>query len=128
MAATTGQANRSALRSDFSGTSEAVLYFIEVEARIQGRRVTYLAERDMNDTGRDATISDIHKRQVEGVQRVFEGDLSTGKFRDVSFEIAEEVLARLSADQQEPDGDLLDFLEEHLGVQALAEYSRELAA
>ena len=105
-----------------------IAYFIEVEARIQGRRVTYFAERDMNDAGRDTTIADIHKRQVEGVQRVYEGDLETGKFRDVSVEIAEEVLARLSADQHEPNGDLLDFLEEHLGTQTMAEFCRELEA
>ena len=95
---------------------------------------TYYVVCDYGKLGRETIINweDDSKRSVlVGLERgeykkpieVHCIDRNDGTWRDVSEDIAREVVAAL---QSFPDGDLFDFLENHLGCQFMAELGREM--
>lgn len=98
------------------------LHFIESRFTIQGRKWQGFVERDCDRLGLSNTVSDILSGQVEGVRKVYRADLETKSFHDVSEEVALEILNQLD---HEPVGEVLDFLEEHLSCQTVAEFIRE---
>jgi hypothetical protein len=104
------------------------IFFVECDAIINGRRIGFWAERDPKSNGRGSTVLDIKTGQLENVRRVLSVDLEINWSEDVSEDIAREVLALFASDREEPTGSVLDFLEEHLGVEAIADFSRELEA
>lgn len=51
-----------------------------------------------------------------------------GTIRDVSEEFAQAIIDGVSDGDEYPHGGLLDFCEDHLGCQTMAEVAREIAA
>src|SRR5215831_17425327 len=76
----------------------------------------YVAETDIAEMGRDATISSIASGQNEDVVRVIAFDLSTGNCWDASEEIAREVLDRCLDTYDDIPYEIRQFLEHALGV------------
>lgn len=103
------------------------LHFIECRFTIQGRKWQGFVERDCDRLGLSNTVSDILSGQVEGVRKVYRADLETKSFHDVSEEVAAEIMFQLGEANAEPTGEVLDYLEEHLGCRAVAEFTREAA-
>lgn len=101
----------------------ADLYFIECEATIKGRRVTYFAERDCDRMNRSNTVDDIRTGQLENVRSVICVNVEENIAQDVSEDIAQEVANDLDVI---PSGQLRDFLEEHLGIRAMVSIEREI--
>jgi len=96
----------------------------------------YLVTYDYRDRAMCTGTADLSRREVAeqiarglipGAERVFEcvpGERCT----DISEDVARDAMS-LALQQFEPlDGDLLDFLERHLGCQSVAEARREFAA
>ncbi len=99
------------------------IHFILCEAKIQGRRVTFFVERDCDRLGFANTVDDILQGQVEGVRKVYRACLADNFFEDVSEDVAIEILNQID---HEPTGEILDYLEDKLGCQAVAEFVREM--
>ena len=105
------------------------LHFIQADAIIQGRRVTYFVERDCDRLGWSNTVDDILTGQVENVRQVLCGDLETASLVDCSEDVAHEILARIRDEGRgPPSGSLMDFLEGALGCEAVARFEREMEA
>ncbi len=103
------------------------LHFIQCEAKIQGRKVTFFAERDCDRLGLSNTVDDIISGQVEGVRKVYRAELESGQFSDVTEEIAERLMFQLRETNTAPAGEVLDLIEDALGCRAVAEFIREAA-
>lgn len=101
------------------------LYFIECAGLIRGRRCTWFAERDTDRMGFANTVTDILTGQVSNVRRIYRAELSEGSIADASEDVALEILNQLCGPLE---GELLDFCEEYLGCQTVAEWQRENAA
>lgn len=104
------------------------IHFLEVCWTIQGRKWTGFAERDCDRLGFANTVDDILTGQVEGVRKVYRGDLETGRFEDVTVEVAEHLLFRLRETNTAPAGDVLDLIEDALSCRAVADFLREMEA
>lgn len=99
------------------------IHIIEADVILNGRRNAVFVERDRNDTDFETTVRDIMSGEVENVRRVWRGEEDINWFEDVSEDVAAEILSRLD---REPTGGLLDFLEEHLGIECVAEFCRDM--
>ena len=88
---------------------------------------TGTADLSLNQQSRREVAEQIARGLIPGVERVFEcvpGERCT----DISEDVARDAMG-LALQKFEPlDGDLLDFLERHLGCQSVAEARREFAA
>lgn len=100
------------------------LFFVECDGKINGRRAVWFAERDMDRTGLSNTVDDIISGDLVRVCKVYRADTETGRFADVSEDVAREIINRLDTD---PAGDLLDFCEGALGCRVMANFAREVA-
>lgn len=103
-------------------------YFIECEAKINGRRVTYFCERDCDQMLFQQTVDDIADGQVEGVRKVYRADLEAKTFTDASEDVAQAIIDRTSDGADMPVGAVFDFCEDALGVWKMAEIEREMEA
>lgn len=104
------------------------IFFIECEAKINGRRVTYFAERDCDQMLFQQTVDDIASGQVEGVRKVYRANEETGRWTNVSEEIAQAIIDRTADGDAMPTGEVFDFCEEALGVWKMAAIERETEA
>ena len=88
----------------------------------------YMPERNETDLDRATTVKDIATAQLEGVTQVLECNPVEGTCRDVTEDIARDVM-QVWADQAEPLAYWQRvFLESHIGVQATrAAFGREAA-
>ena len=90
-------------------------------------RCTGTADLSLNQQSRREVAEQIARGLIPGAERVFEcvpGERCT----DISEDVARDAMG-LALQQFEPlDGDLLNFLERHLGCQSVAEARREYAA
>jgi hypothetical protein len=90
------------------------------------KNITYV-ERDEADMGWPQTIADIMSGQISDVVKVICFNEAAGTCLNVSREVAEEILVRVRDEPTDmPAGSLMDFLEDQLGCQAIAEFEREL--
>lgn len=84
----------------------------------------YLPERNVSDLDRKATVKDIADGQYEGVRQVIELNPVEHTSRDVTEDIARDVMT-VWANEAEP---LLDwqfeFVEQHVGFQAANSFRR----
>jgi hypothetical protein len=98
------------------------LYFI-----IQGHKISpYVAERDVSDMDRATTIRQIAEGQFENLRSVLELDLEKNTARDVTREMAGEVMDRWASEGNEPLSHWRrDFLEMHVGMRAANSFARE---
>lgn len=101
------------------------IHIIEADVILNGRRNAVFVERDRDDTDWETTVRDIMSGQVENVRHVWRAEEDINWFEEVSEDVAGEILSRLD---REPIGGLLDFLEEHLGIERVADFCRELEA
>ena len=104
------------------------LYLVTYDYRDRAiGRCTGTADLSLNQQSRREVAEQIARELIPGAERVFEcvpGEHCT----DISEDVARDALD-LALQQFEPfDGDLLDFLERHLGCQSVAEARREYAA
>ena len=104
------------------------LYLVTYDYRDRAiGRCTGTADLSLNQQSRREVAEQIARGLIPGVERVFEcvpGERCT----DISEDVARDAMS-LALQQFEPlDGDLLDFLERHLGCQSVAEARREFAA
>lgn len=99
------------------------LYFVECEWTAPfGCNYRYYPERDLSSMARGSTICDIKSGQLENVRHVIEVELDGSAARDVTEDIALEVLSMFD---DEPRGQVREFLEAHC-PDALAEYCDDL--
>lgn len=120
--------NRPLSRRDLSRARPAPdtdLFVIEADIVVQGRRERYFAERDAARTNRRDTLADIVSGQIERVRRVLSLNPAEGWARDVSEDIAHDALRAALEDRQGLPDHLMDFLEEHLGCEAVASAERD---
>jgi len=120
--------NRPLSRRDLSRTGpvpDTDLFVIEADILAKGRRERYFAERDVLRTNRRDTLADIVSGQIERVRRVLSFNPAEGWARDVSEDIAHDALRAALEDRQGVPDHLMDFLEEHLGCEAVASAERE---
>lgn len=106
----------------------AELYFIQADALIPGKRVPYFPERDPDSMGHRETVSDIMSGEVANARKVFCWDTEAQTMRDVSEDIANDICGRVVDGEPMPCGGAVDYLEEHLGCEAVAGLVREFAA
>jgi len=104
------------------------LYLVTYDYRDRAiGRCTGTADLSLNQQSRREVAEQIARGLIPGAERVFEcvpGERCT----DISEDVARDAMG-LALQQFEPlDGDLLDFLERHLGCQSVAEARREFAA
>ena len=97
-----------------------VFYVVADHGRI-GRESIINWERCSRADVIDDLIRGEHTRPLE----VHCIDREAGRWEDCSLDIADAILLQLS---EEPAGALLDFLEQHLGCEQVAEFCRELVA
>lgn len=85
---------------------------------------TYTPERIVSDLGRAETIADIASGQLDNVIQVIECDVAAGTSRDVTPEIAREVMT-IWADEGEPlDAWQRDFVEQLVSIAAADAFVR----
>src|SRR3954462_2512095 len=104
------------------------LYLVTYDYRDRAiGRCTGTADLSLNQQSRREVAEQIARGLIPGAERVFEcvpGERCT----DISEDVARDAMS-LALQQFEPlEGDLLDFLERHLGCQSVAEARREFAA
>jgi hypothetical protein len=86
-----------------------ISYHIQCFTRVHSTMRPYWAERDDHADSKRATINDIATGQIENVLRVFEADHDGGSFREVTEDMALDVIHCLD---DVPRGQhLRDFLE-----------------
>lgn len=115
--------NRQTRPSQLTGTAlahDAEVFLIEADVIRDGKREPYFAERDSAQTGRADTIADIVAGQVENVRRVYCFNPFEGWSRDVSEDMARDVLACALHEGGTIQRDLREFLEQHLGCDCVA--------
>lgn len=121
MAATQGPANHPAMRREAIGP----LYFVEIDL---GKLGNVFVEIDRLTNSRASIISNIVSGEWQRPLRILEITEDEGRCRDVSEDIAREICDRVVDGDPMPVGGAFDFCEEFLGVQHMADLSRELAA
>lgn len=107
--------------------ADADVYLIECDMIIGGKRERFFVERDSARTNRADTLKDITDRQYENLRRVLCMNPFEGWCRDVSEDIARDVLAHEINDTGTVCRCLFDFCEEHLGCATVATAEREAA-
>jgi hypothetical protein len=105
--------------------SDTDLFIVEADIVVRGRRERYFAERDAARANRRDTLADIVSGQIARVRRVLSVNPAEGWARDVSEDIAHDALHAARDDRQGMPDHLMDFLEEHLGCEAIATVERE---
>jgi len=88
------------------------------------RAGAYTPERNLTDIGRAETIDDIATGQFEGVVQVIECDIAAGTSRDVTNEIAREVMTRWAIDGEPLTCDQIDFVEQCVSIGAANAFAR----
>lgn len=88
------------------------IHLIECRSQSFG---SYFAERSTQETIRDNTVNDLASGQVDNAVRVLELDPAAGTCRDVSVEVARDVLAQ-GIDHGLVGRDAMAFIERHLTI------------
>lgn len=83
-------------------------------------------ERDADRMNKSDTISDILSGQFNSIGIVYCSATADGTIRDVSEDMALDVLRAAFHDQQEVVGAARDFVENQLGCEILATHEREV--
>ena len=119
---------KSSRRQPPSAAPAQPLYLITYDYRDRAiGRCTGTADLSLNQQSRREVAEQIARGLIPGVERVFEC-VPGGRCTDISEDVARDAMG-LALQQFEPlEGDLLDFLERHLGCQSVAEARREYAA
>lgn len=85
---------------------------------------TYVRERDVADTDRKTTVADIASGEIEDMVQVLELNPVEGTCRDVTEDIAREVMT-VWANEAEPLLDRqFDFVEQFVSMQAAQSFQR----
>lgn len=93
----------------------------------KSRAASGFYDRSWNDAlSRKVLIKDIADGQFDNLDLIFCGSLETGRFTDVSKEIADEVLTFCLHESGMPHWELRGWLEEQLGVMSVQEALQEL--
>src|SRR3954452_21474110 len=123
---TFGKAGHS--RTPLAAAPAEPLYLVTYDYRDRAiGRCTGTADLSLNQQSRREVAEQIARGLIPGVERVFEC-VTGGRCTDISEDVARDAMG-LALQQFEPlEGDLLDFLERHLGCQSVAEARREYAA
>lgn len=100
--------------------------YIVIEATRFGR-TTYIAERDVCDMDRATTIRDIADAQYDRLAQVIEINPVEGTCRDVTEDIAREVMTVFASQGEPLSRWQRDFVEQHVGMQAAASFPMEAA-
>lgn len=104
-------------------------HIIECGGVVQGRRCTWLAERDLNEVGFRQTVDDILTGQVKDVARVYCINPEEKTCADASEDVALEIMARIRDEGRDlPSAGLMSFLESILGCEAVAKFERAMEA
>lgn len=110
-----------------SPVADADVYLVECDLIVDGKRQRYFAEREAAHTNRADTLQDIIGRQFHGLRRVLCMNPFEGWCRDVSEDIARDVLAAEIDNGGKVGLNVVSFIEEHLGCEIVATAEREAA-
>lgn len=87
----------------------------------------YAAEQCLSDMTAERLVINIASGQIENVRQVFEFNPAEGWSRDVSEDIARDVLRHCFAEDDEITAVCFDFVEDQLGCRVVADAIREVA-
>jgi hypothetical protein len=92
---------------------------------IVGKVEPYITERDLAELGRERTITQIAEGQFENLHTVIEVDLHAGTSKDVTREMAREVMTRWAIEGEPLSDWQYDFIEHHVSMNAARSFRRE---
>lgn len=84
----------------------------------------YVRERDVADTDRKTTVADISSGEIEDVVQVLEVNPVEGTCRDVTEDIAREVMTAWANDAEPLLDWQFDFVEQFVSMQAAQSFRR----
>lgn len=110
-----------------SAPAETLTYLVQCDQVIGGRRTIYWPERANEDTTYRKTLDDIVSGEIEGVSQVI-AISSAGTYRDVTEDVARDVMRAASDRHGELSFKLREFCERQLGCEIVADAERLMAA